>query len=347
MSSLYILDVSALIHTGQHYAQYGDCSYYGYPTAGIRYLNKYLCNALCRYDEVILAFDSPSFRNNLLDTYKSGRVKDQTVISQIETVYEMLSSCGLVCEKHDGYEADDIIEWAIADHCDNNSYYRLYIVGNDYDLCHSIRPNVEFMACSSNVNSVNRTNFRTAIVEGVEIEFNTISAYKVFCGCHSDKIPCLELENGYKGKKLYDEFVGMLKIVKASGWYATSCSKSLQFFAKNCGYFTESDMVELERRIKLVYPAEKPEGLLIKPNKLSNCNRSRLMHYFSMFGDVKALSCFKEKKVTLTDSDKDYLRERGKMLSSGIYAVDNNLSPELDDAIKGSCLTLDAFEREF
>lgn len=347
MGSLYVLDVSAIVHTGVTSPSYRDNSYYGFPTGGILYLNKFISSALARQEDIVLAFDSPSFRNDLLESYKSGRVRDQSVVSQIETVYEMLSSCGLRCEKYDGYEADDIIEWAVADNCKSDEYYRIYVIGNDYDLCHSIRPNVEFIGCSTNVNSVDTISFPTAIVQGVELKYNTVSAYKCFCGCHSDKIPGMVLESGVPGEQLYGVFVDLLNRCRLNSYERTSSPDVLRFFANKSGVFTQNDLAELEKRIKLVFPAEKPRDVIIKPNNFNTYDKMKLAHYFSLFGDVKSLNCFGFSKVNLTNRDKDYLKERGRMLASGMFAADNNLPQELESSVNATCLSLDAFSKDF
>lgn len=344
MSILHVLDVSALVHTGTSVC---DDSYYGCPVGGLRYLNRYICQAFVRENDIVLAFDSPSFRNELLGEYKSGRNKNVSVISQIEIAYEMLSSCGVKCEKHDGYEADDIIEWAVQAGEANEDYYQIMIHGNDYDLCHSIRPNVKFCGCSSNVASVTAGNFSTAVAKGEFVKYNTISAYKVFCGCSSDKIPELRLESGKHGKELYKQFV---EFTDANGIYNyefTSTYKTILYFASQVDLFTENDMNELYRRIKLVFPAEKPEDVLINPTKFYTVNQKKLIQYFALCGDVASLRCMSAGKVTLSESEKEYLKERGRMLSSGIYAADNNLEPSLNNTVKASALTLDAFSRDF
>ena len=86
MSDLKVIDVSAMIHYGCESVHYRDRTFYGYPVGGIHYLMQEIVASLIRRDHVAVCFDSPSFRVELYQKYKNGRVKNAAVISQIETV---------------------------------------------------------------------------------------------------------------------------------------------------------------------------------------------------------------------------------------------------------------------
>ena len=107
-NKLVIIDASACVYTGMCSKRHKDKSYYGYPVGGLHYLFRYVTTALAQTSHVIVAFDSRSFRKDLLDGYKAGRKHDKRVQSQLEMAYEMLQRANVACYKYDGYEVDDI-----------------------------------------------------------------------------------------------------------------------------------------------------------------------------------------------------------------------------------------------
>ena len=340
---LKILDVSALVHTGA--SAFGDRQFYGYPVGGIHYLMRYVSTALLYRDDLALCFDSPSFRLQLQGNYKSGRVHNAPVISQIETLYENLSACGIKCLKYDGYEADDIIYWISSAYC--KVYDEIEIIGNDHDLCHSVRNGVSFKACRSGMNNVNCGNFETAIIQCVKIPFNTISAYKVFCGCPSDSIPAMSMLNGMSSAKVYAEYLKFLEENDVMHPYEYVTSKSLPtYFAEKSGLFTESEIKEVEKRVELVYPANKPDNIDLTKAVTSvfDVDVNAIAHFLALYGDKDSLACF-DTKPKITEYDKQIVRDKVKLLSSGSFAVDHSIEdvPRVDSSV----LRLDSFSRDF
>ena len=170
MNTLCVIDVSAVVYTGLYSQRYQDRSAFGYPTGGIHFFMEQLLVPLYEYNDIVLCFDSPNFRKKLESSYKSGRSHNAVAISQIEALYEYLSYCGFSCYKCDGYEADDIIDWVIDTF--KEKYSPIIIVGNDMDLAHSIRPNVIFRSCRSDMNIIKRSSFPNAIKKDVYIPYN-------------------------------------------------------------------------------------------------------------------------------------------------------------------------------
>jgi DNA polymerase-1 len=58
--------------------------------------------------------DAPTYRNELLPSYQSGREFDQELVEQLETLPELVSACGFANAKAPGYEADDFLAAAVA-----------------------------------------------------------------------------------------------------------------------------------------------------------------------------------------------------------------------------------------
>ena len=58
--------------------------------------------------------DAPTYRNELLPSYQSGRVFDPDLVEQLDLAPGLLTSLGAVCVKRAGYEADDVLAAAVA-----------------------------------------------------------------------------------------------------------------------------------------------------------------------------------------------------------------------------------------
>jgi DNA polymerase-1 len=66
---------------------------------------------------VVVAWDTigiPTYRNELLPTYQSGREFDPEIVDQLALLPALISSTGIVCGKQPGYEADDFLAAAVA-----------------------------------------------------------------------------------------------------------------------------------------------------------------------------------------------------------------------------------------
>jgi DNA polymerase-1 len=66
---------------------------------------------------VVVGWDSlgvPTYRNELLPAYQSGREFDPELLAQLDLLPPLLASTGIVCGKEPGYEADDFLAAAVA-----------------------------------------------------------------------------------------------------------------------------------------------------------------------------------------------------------------------------------------
>lgn len=344
MSSLSVMDVSALVYTGTSSQFFKERQSYGFPVGGIHYLMRQICVTFGKMGSVVLCFDSPTFRAKLNADYKSGRMSSPAVYSQIETIYEGLQQCGVRCVKCDGFEGDDIIDWVVQRY--SGDYSETEIVGNDYDLCHSVKPGVRFKSISPNVGPIHVGNFVKSIEPGKTVPFNTISAKKAFCGCKSDKIPQMLLENGMHGEELYQKFLVWLQGVPNGNTYSVTTNwKMPLFFAAKSGLFTEQDFQKLQTNVKLVYPAECPGDVELLPSTRMDLNKEKLAKFLSLYNDFDSLRFFGLRKIDLTDQDKEMLRGKARKLSSGEFAADKNLQQRPKVATKS--LDLDCFTKEF
>lgn len=343
MNELHVYDMSSMVYTGATGMQ---TSFYGVPVGGIQYFLKYLAVAIMDRDCVIPCFDSPSFRMDLMPGYKSGRMKNPEIYHQIEVLYNGLRACGIKCEKYDGYEADDLIEWAVAANVDK--FVRgVTIYSSDHDICHSVRNGVMQRTLRNGMNDILPSNFETAIERGKRIPYNTISAYKVFTGCKSDAIPPFTSEQGIKGTQLYQVWCkSMQGIGNLSSRRVGANPDSIRIFAKAVKALTDKDVQELERRIRLVFPAEKPEGISIEPTFWNDIDLDKLVYLCSKYNAKDAIRCLGKRQYTLTEEDKEELRKESRALMTGEYATDKNLQHETR-SVKSTLLDLDSFSRGF
>src|SRR5262245_22899272 len=58
--------------------------------------------------------DEPTYRNEALPTYQSGREFDDELVEQLEVLPEFVAACGFANAKAAGYEADDFLAAAVA-----------------------------------------------------------------------------------------------------------------------------------------------------------------------------------------------------------------------------------------
>jgi DNA polymerase-1 len=65
---------------------------------------------------VVVAWDTldvPTYRNALLATYQSGREFDPEIVDQLMLLPPLVAATGIVCGKHEGFEADDFLAAAV------------------------------------------------------------------------------------------------------------------------------------------------------------------------------------------------------------------------------------------
>jgi 5'-3' exonuclease len=66
---------------------------------------------------VVVGWDTlgaPTYRNELLETYQSGREFDPEIVEQLALLPDLVASTGIVCCKAAGFEADDFLAAAVA-----------------------------------------------------------------------------------------------------------------------------------------------------------------------------------------------------------------------------------------
>ena len=350
MFNLQIFDVSSFVHIGATSTYYGDRSYYGYPVGGIHYLMRSVLIAMLQYDDVILAFDSKHNKKKLIPgfSYKANRELNHAAVSQIGILYDNLSACNFSCIRVNGYEADDIINWCVTDGLADN-YEAIVIYGNDKDLAHNVQERVFFKPINKKGNVINYNNFSAAIEKGESIFFNTISAYKVFCGCQSDHVPPFTSENGMEGTVLYNLFVSLFQQEKLPRGYKYTSSKTVlenvikQLPAVTNGTITAKDVENLLTRCTIIFPAERTDDYTFMATKFNQIDKEKLRNFLTMYNDRDSLSFLGWKTYPLKESEKEYVKTLAYNLSTGAYAVDNNFEVNKQSIPSGETLFLKEF----
>lgn len=324
MKKLYVIDMSGLVWHG-HTGDYTNQLFRKLPVAGINSALNTIAFTLGEGADVVAAFDSKeSIRKSIFPGYKSGRIPNRQVYVQLDFLWEQLPNLGICCLKEDGYEADDLINWTIKEYLDQ--YDQIAIMSGDEDLTHNVQPKVTYEPFVKSRPIVNDRNFSITVIKGEKIAFNTISAHKVFCGCKSDTVPAFKAEDGRTGKALYSIFVNVLEKNNRINDYESTTSKELiRYFVDNASIFTENDRKQLNTRINVIYPLERPDGLKINPTGLSAVNKHLLAEMLSMSNNTKTLRWLDLNKVSLSQSFLDVIDDYAFRFNTGAYAVDNNL----------------------
>lgn len=348
-NTLAVFDVSPFIYKGHFMKTFDLDTLYDFPIKGVRYLLKYITKEMKFNNDIVLCFDSKSFRKKILKTYKAHRTPCIEVYAQLDFLYKYLTECGFVCYKQDDYEADDFIYNV----CFANAgkYRNIKIYGVDYDLTHNVDEyGTVFESISSQVYSVDKDNFGTILgSEDEEVYFNTITAYKIFVGDKSDNVKSFTSEKGYRGIDIYKVFVDVLKEqCSHENSYYTKSRDVLWYFIENCGYFTEKDLKELKLRLDVFYPAiitENVEGIPYNYGQVSNLGNINRNMYGKLTRTVKDFDSTNILELDAGGSSpavKEYLYTQAKALKEGSYGVNTNL-PKDFSRLKTKSLILNGF----
>lgn len=323
MFNLHLIDVSALLHYGMTSVKYRDKRSYGFPVGGIHKVMYHISVAFAANDDVILVFDGRNnFRKGIMPEYKAGRIPNKEVIAQADFLYNHLLECNIECLKMDGFEGDDIINWVSQKAAELQS---VFIIGNDKDLVHNVHGNITFHSIDRNVNCVSEANFPFAIEKGVYIPFNFVNVRKVLTGCPSDKVPPFVAEDGTTGAELFDSYIDCLSNNKIPFTYSNTASKTLFLYVMNNANLTEKDKQELQKRVKVIFPADVPEGFSFNKTNRRNIDKDRLSDFLTVVGDNESRKSMQLQYRGASTLLTDEIKSLSKKLISGEYAVDNNI----------------------
>lgn len=325
---IHIIDVHAFLHTACNVSTFSDKTQSNFPVGGLHFVMRKVTAELAVGNSVVLTFDSKHGKERINSDYKGNRTKNPKVISQAEYLYDLCMKCGIQCYIG-GAEADDYI-FNICEQYKKDEYNQVFIHSCDYDLCHNVNEdNVFFRTINRNTLNVDYSNFSQVFSTKQKVLFNTITAYKVFCGDKSDNMKPFTAEDNTKGSKIYADYVdNIISLNKVIPSYITRSRELLEMFIKNTN-FSDKDRGTLKKRMDIFYPKNLqhryPDGFSV--SKKSDVNLALLAKHLLCIRDYTSLGNLKigannDDIVDLTDN----LYELGKRFKSGEYSADKNLS---------------------
>lgn len=341
MNDLHIFDVYGYLHTVSEIERYNREVRRCMPVGGMKFLLRKITAELLIGNKVVCCLDNKVPKGTRLSGYKKNRKLSPEIVAQADYLYNMLQRCGI--PSYRGFaEADSFI----ANICDQYAPLleygsNIYINGCDYDLCHNVsvwpKGEVQFKTINTNCCDVSWNNFSIVLFDKdtkERIIWNTISAYKVFCGDTSDCIKRFTLSDGTKGIDLYRDFKEMLKTqLSGKSGKLIGDRRVLEYYINTVKGITDvRDLKLLKERMDTIYPKDLRSQY---PNGFDVADRSKvdvqlLADYCHVIGDRDSLISIKKMgKIPHSGDDlkilEDELFRFGVDFSDGKFMVDNNL----------------------
>lgn len=318
---LHVFDASAFVYVGEMTKNYSlNDLHYNMPIKGIVKLNTYVANSLSRGANVIICFDSKTFRKDVLSCYKAHRVPNREVQIQLDFIYTMYKKYGITCLKEYGLEADDLV-YTVSEVC-KKLYGEIKIYGCDYDLTHNVDTNVEFLTMSSQVNSVNKDTFETLM----KTPFNTIALKKLIYGDSSDGVPAFN--GSVSNYELYNLAIDAYTYMKDSNKLKSPNDiNAFYFFLRfltHKNILPSGEIEELKKRATIFYPkASKLKDL----EYIANYNNIDSKGFHRFLCETKSTTAYKYfNNQYIGDSEvKEELKKWGNSYKSGKYFTDHNI----------------------
>lgn len=346
---LAIIDVAPFVYKAMWVNDLKKRSYDSLPIGGITLVMRTIVSHLLRGDDVALAFDSRSFRKDIVDGYKKGRESRPDVYVQLDILYTVLKDMGFPVFKEKGMEADDLI-YTIVETLGHN-YVEKFIYSTDYDLIHNIddKDSVKFVGITTNVKDVSKGYYNP--YDNEFMPFNTKTPRNVLMG-DGDYNKVFNLSNGKKGSELYREYAEFVVNNNVSG--SDSRSKLLLDLFMETQNLTEKEKEEYEKRCDIFYPklCSTVETFPARKEDLGNVklidflstlrlNTSliQIKDYIenrpsSPLADILSSRIPEIKLIKTSDKYSSKMLEYNKRYLTGEYMVDNNLTVNPEDIKK-------------
>lgn len=203
---LHILDVNNYMYAGSFFPNYiqrgvrednGEYISNEAPIGGVAFLIREIGRLLKDKDAVIMAvFDStPTIKREMYyETfgleygYKSGRKsKPAGLNDQIDYAEEILRDMGVIVQRVEGYEADDIIHTITL--CYKDDFDHIYIHTKDSDLFYLVSEHVSIDYVGTKGKHIDIYNYNVTCKKDEFTPYNTVHLRKLVAGDVSDNIP--------------------------------------------------------------------------------------------------------------------------------------------------------------
>lgn len=322
MKKVALFDVSALVYAGNAATNpilESKIDFTkGLPVKGVRFALKKILGYAGRGYEVIGVFDSKTDKSKEFPDFKAQRSYNLDVSIQKKMLEDVLSKFGIQTLREDNYEADDLIYSYIWKNY--NELEECLIVAHDLDLCGAlINPKIRMVGITNDSPTITVQNYQLTAKKGCEILYNTALPFILFLGKPSNNL------KPYKdGRLLYGNFC---KWATSNGlqYYTLSYESVMKNFLKFAfgeGLITREDVVELVKRMGVVYPRI-TEEFSIRDSKRDT---EFIYTFCRTFGLQEFLSYFKIYNVAGYNKEFDhFLQEWTSRYKSASYAVREGL----------------------
>lgn len=349
MNRLSIFDVSAFVHSVRSMGLREEKDLGGFNYTGVKYLIKYLALEMRKGMDIVLCFDSKSFRKDLDKNYKSGRCSDPVIVAQLEVLWEMLPKCGFVCLKREGWEADDLINYVVT--YNHERYDRIKILANDMDLAALVTNKVRLENIRTDSPSIDKDNFSSAVITGEFIPYNLLRQYKILVGDKSDNIkPFRRVEDEKSGMSLGRQMFSDYKLEATSSGELEKYSDGktfLTWIVQNSSKYglSQQDVNNLAIRYQLVYPKVMLESdwAELQPlfdSSYSSINQEQWAKFLTIFKAREAMELLRIRPVSVDKRIFSYFKKKQESIVTGEYMADNNLSLEKSSFFRDSSFSV-------
>jgi DNA polymerase-1 len=138
---------------------------------------------------VVVGWDTigePTYRNELLPGYQSGRQFDADILDQLDLLPGLVAATGIVCGKHAGYEADDFLGAAAAQ--EERRRGRTLVVTSDRDAFQLATPMTTILQPTKGVSELRRVG-PAEVRERYGVDPSQVPDFIALRGDPSDRIP--------------------------------------------------------------------------------------------------------------------------------------------------------------
>ena len=138
---------------------------------------------------VVVGWDTigaPTYRNELLPSYQSGRVFDDDILEQLDLLPPLVSATGIVCGKHAGFEADDFLGAAVDQEDQRGG--RSLVATSDRDAFQLASPRTTILQPTKGVSELRRVG-PAEVRERYGVEPSQVPDFIALRGDPSDRIP--------------------------------------------------------------------------------------------------------------------------------------------------------------
>ena len=324
-SKLAILDGNCFIASGSYAKFSTGWNVKGFPTGGISALMKAICIRYRDWEDVIVVFDTKSFRKEKYPTYKANRRKDNKTVVQIKALVPLLRKAGINVFQVDGFEGDDLIWNCVKANYD--SYDRIDIHTVDMDIACNIDAlgKVRIKGATNVIPEITRNNFSSTVDKEYEIPFNAILPWKVLFGCTSDTIH--PIEPAY-ARQLWSAFIKFGNSIVANKGMLSDRKVMDLFFSKIEAGIPKELAESLRQNIELVYPVEIKEvdGVPISFDCTSIGDMEEIRKILSLFMLARVCKNYTGKYlIPLDKRQEDWLFKRANDYKMGVTCMDEDM----------------------